>query len=79
MNETRGAKDMDVDITGLDKAAVLAVLYNAAKPQGMGFLQYDPEPMTIGQAGILLVRRFLQRVPARTRARAVDRLRDHTL
>lgn len=35
-----------VDISGLSKASVFAALYNAAKPQGMGFLQYDPAPMT---------------------------------
>lgn len=33
-----------VDISGLDKAAVLAALYNRAKPQGMGMLHYDPAP-----------------------------------
>ena len=27
-----------VDISGLDKAAVLAVLFNASAPGGMGFL-----------------------------------------
>jgi hypothetical protein len=27
-----------IDITGLDKAAVLAALYNASQPLGMGFL-----------------------------------------
>jgi hypothetical protein len=39
-----------VDISGLDKTAVLAALYNAAKPQGMGFLHYKPEPMTVEEA-----------------------------
>lgn len=39
-----------IDITGLDKAAVLAALYNSAKPQGMGFLQYNPQPMTVEEA-----------------------------
>jgi hypothetical protein len=39
-----------VSIAGLDKADVLAVLYNAARPQGMGFLQYDPKPMTREEA-----------------------------
>jgi hypothetical protein len=34
-----------IDLKGLNKAAVLAALYNASKPQGMGFLQYDPTPM----------------------------------
>lgn len=44
-----------MDITGLDKAAVLAALYNRAKPQGMGFLHYTPEPMTLDEARNLLV------------------------
>lgn len=35
-----------VDITGLPKGAVLAALYNASRAQGMGFLHYDPKPMT---------------------------------
>lgn len=34
-----------VNITGLNKADVLATLYNASRPQGMGFLSYDPTPM----------------------------------
>lgn len=41
---------MDVSIAGLSKAAVLAGLYNASRPQGMGFAQYDPEPMTTEKA-----------------------------
>lgn len=43
-----------VDITGLDKAAVLAALYNASKPQGMGFMHYDPKPMTTEEAAKIL-------------------------
>ena len=35
-----------VSIEGLDKAELLAALYNAAVPRGMGMLQYDPTPMT---------------------------------
>jgi hypothetical protein len=35
-----------IDISGLDKGAVLAALYNASRPQGMGFLHYTPEDMT---------------------------------
>ena len=35
-----------VSIKGLNKATVLAVLYNHARPQGLGFLQYDPRDMT---------------------------------
>ena len=35
-----------ISIEGLDRADVLAALYNDSKPQGMGFLHYDPKPMT---------------------------------
>lgn len=41
---------MTIDITGLDKATVLAALYNRSRPQGMGFLHFDPEPMTRDEA-----------------------------
>lgn len=41
-------------IQGLDKAAVLAALYNASKPQGMGFMHYEPQPMTVEEARQLL-------------------------
>ena len=43
-----------VSLEGKDKAAVLASLYNASKPLGMGFLQYDPQPMTVEEAQELL-------------------------
>ena len=43
-----------VSIEGLDKAAVLAALYNASAPLGMGFLQYKPEPMTVDAANAVL-------------------------
>ena len=43
-----------ISIAGLDKAEVLAALYNAARPQGMGFLQYKPEPMTDREAREIL-------------------------
>lgn len=39
-----------IDINGLSKAAVLAALYNRAKPFGMGMLHYDPAPMTEAEA-----------------------------
>lgn len=43
-----------MNIGGLNRAEVLAALYNRAKPQGMGFLHYNPELMTTEQAqGIL--------------------------
>ncbi len=41
-------------IAGLNKAQVLTALYNAARPLGMGFLQYSPEPMTEEEAQKLL-------------------------
>ena len=43
-----------VDIKGLDKAEVLAALYNHSKPQGLGFLQFDPKPMSIDEAEEIL-------------------------
>lgn len=43
-----------ISLEGLDKAEVLAALYNASKPQGLGFLHYDPTPMTAEQAKELL-------------------------
>lgn len=43
-----------IDIKGLDKAAVLAALYNRAQPQGMGFLHFDPKPMTTEEAAVHL-------------------------
>ena len=43
-----------LNIEGLDKREVLAALYNAARPQGMGFPQYKPEPMTTIEAGEIL-------------------------
>jgi len=43
-----------MNIAGLSKAAVLAALYNASRPQGMGFMHYDPTPMTEGQAQQIL-------------------------
>jgi hypothetical protein len=43
-----------VSIVGLKKSAVLAALYNASRPQGLGFLQYNPQPMTEERAEELL-------------------------
>lgn len=39
-----------MNIARLDKAAVLAALYNASRPLGAGFLQYDATPMTVEDA-----------------------------
>jgi hypothetical protein len=43
-----------IDLTGLDKADVLAALYNAWRHQGMGFLQARPGAMTRDEAAELL-------------------------
>lgn len=45
---------MRIDIKGLDKAEVLAVLYNNAISQGLGFLHYDPKDMTVEEARKIL-------------------------
>ena len=44
----------EIDISKLDKAAVLAALYNASRPLGMGFLHFTPEDMTHDEAAELL-------------------------
>ena len=43
-----------IDISKLSKAQVLAALYNASQPLGMGFLHYDPSPMSEDEATSLL-------------------------
>jgi hypothetical protein len=43
-----------MDISKFDKADVLRLLYNNAKPLGMGFLDDTPEDMTKAQAQELL-------------------------
>ena len=45
---------MIISIHSLDKAAVLAALYNAAKPVGKGFESYDSTPMTVEQASSII-------------------------
>lgn len=45
-----------IDITGMSKPKVLAALYNASKPQGMGILHYDPSKMGTMEAADLLSR-----------------------
>ena len=39
-----------ISIKGIDKAAILIALYNVARPLGMGFLHYTPEPMELDEA-----------------------------
>lgn len=41
---------MRIDITGLDKAEVLAILYNHAKPNGLSYLNYNPQNITVEEA-----------------------------
>lgn len=43
-----------MDRTGLTNAEVLRALYNASRPQGMGFLHADPRPMTVKEAEALI-------------------------
>ena len=44
----------DIDISSLNKADVLRVLYNNAKTQGMGIIHYTPEDMTCEEAKSIL-------------------------
>lgn len=43
-----------INIRGLSKARALVALYNRAQPQGLGFIHYDPKPMTEEEAQKLL-------------------------
>jgi hypothetical protein len=43
-----------MNISGMNKAKILAALYNNSKPQGMGFLHFDDQPMTQEEAQELL-------------------------
>lgn len=43
-----------IDISQMDRAAVLAALYNRAQPQGLGILHFTPEDMTVAEARELL-------------------------
>ncbi len=47
---------MMISIAKKDKAEVLAALYNASKPLGLGFRQFDPKPMSVEEARKLLER-----------------------
>jgi len=44
-----------IDIRGIDKARLLRALYDRAKPQGRGFLQYIPGYLDINEARQLIV------------------------
>ncbi len=43
-----------IDISKKSKAKVLAALYNASQPLGLGFMHYDPAEMTEQEAEGLL-------------------------
>jgi hypothetical protein len=43
-----------MDISGYDKTVILAALYNHARVQGLGFLHFDPKPMTVEEARQIL-------------------------
>lgn len=43
-----------VDIKGLNKAEVLAALYNNSKPLGLGFFHFDAKDMTVAEAEEIL-------------------------
>ena len=45
---------MSINIEGLEKPKILAALYNASRPLGMGFLHYDPKPMAENEAKEIL-------------------------
>ncbi len=45
-----------IDISEMDKAEVLAKLYNASKPLGLGLLSFTPEPMSVEEARELLAK-----------------------
>lgn len=44
----------NIDLTGLDKAAVLAALFNGSRPQGLGFMAYKEGNMTVENARAIL-------------------------
>jgi len=44
----------EISLIGLDKAEVLAALYNASKSQGLGSRHHDPKPITSKEAEVVL-------------------------
>lgn len=56
-SDSKRRKEMaTISLKGLNKGKVLAALYNASHPQGLGILHFDPDPMTLEQAEFLLKR-----------------------
>ena len=45
---------MKINLAKKDKAEVLAALYNASRPLGLGFRHFDPTPMSTEEARELL-------------------------
>lgn len=45
---------MEINIQPYDKVEVLQALYDHAKPQGLGFLAFEPEPLEYAEAKQLL-------------------------
>jgi hypothetical protein len=45
---------MFINIEGMNKAAIVAALYNNSKPLGMGAFHFNPAPMTEDQAQKLI-------------------------
>jgi len=45
-----------IDISGINKAELLAGLYNSSKPLGLGIAHYDPKPMTVDEAARVIDR-----------------------
>ncbi len=43
-----------INIAGMDKAELLAALYNNSQPLGLGFLQADANPMTRDEAAEII-------------------------
>jgi hypothetical protein len=61
-----------ISIKDLDKAELLAALYNKAKPLGLGYLHYDPTPMTRAEAQAVIDQQGLHFDYLRGRVMKVD-------
>lgn len=63
-----------IDITGLDKAALLAALFNASAPQGFGFLQAGngPQVMSLEDAQAMIDSAPAPMIPGMIDERALE-------
>lgn len=68
-----------INIAGLDKAEVLAALYNASRPLGMGVLHFDPKPMTKEEAQSFLDGTGKTTEPSRSREPYFDYLKGRVM